>query len=427
LDDPSLQSYFPIGAAIVLGALFAAWESALDSLTEVRLQAVRDDRGPYSAVAERALRYRHVIRSRLLAGRILSVAVAVALATRWALSMDGIEAVLGAGLATGLVYAILAEVAITGAERRGPFFGLALLRFLRPLEILCAPFAWPLTAVERMTQRVVPEARDADAERMTELAVEHMIEQGEETGSIAEDHAELLRSVLEFKNTVAREVMVPRIQTVAFDASTPIEEVLERIIESGHSRYPVYRGRVDQVESVLYAKDLFRALRDDELKTVSLADVVRTSVFFVSEDQKIGSLLREMQSRRFHLAVVVDEFGGTSGIVTLEDILEEIVGEIQDEHDEEESRVERLGEGRYLVDAGLSVSDLEDAIDDRVAKQEGDYESVGGMVVELAGGVPESGQKVEGPYHDFLVREADERHVTRVELIKREGDVQAAE
>src|SRR5690606_22465474 len=167
--------------------------------------------------------------------------------------------------------------------------------------------------------------------------VEHMIEQREESGSIPADFAELLLSVLEFKDTVAREVMVPRTQMKAIEIDTSIDEVLDIIVREGHSRYPVYRDRPDHIEGILYAKDLFRILKNGERdKHHSLHRIIRRPVLFVAETHKTGRLLREMQARRFHLAIVVDEFGGTSGIVTLEDILEEIVGEIRDEHDTEE-------------------------------------------------------------------------------------------
>jgi CBS domain containing-hemolysin-like protein len=219
----------------------------------------------------------------------------------------------------------------------------------------------------------------------------------------------MLRSVLEFKNTVAREIMVPRTQVVAFDIDTSIDEVLASVIESGHSRYPVYRGQIDQVEGILYAKDLFQVLRNTSTPSdILLVDVLRKPVFFAAESQKIGVLLREMQRRRSHLAVVVDEFGGAAGIVTLEDIVEEIVGEIQDEHDEEAPLVYERAPGHYFVDASISVYDLDKT----------DFDSLGGMLVQLAGQVPVIGETlVAGPYR-VVVIDADERHVRRVEMLR---------
>ena len=271
-----------------------------------------------------------------------------------------------------------------------------------------------------------------------------MIEQREESGSIPEDFAELLLSVLEFKDTVAREVMVPRTQVKAIEIDTSLDEVLDIIVKGGHSRYPVYRDRVDQIEGILYAKDLFRILkssiaprgsRDGDSRDSgereayrSLDRIIRRPVFFVAETHKIGQLLREMQSRRFHLAIVVDEFGGTSGIVTLEDIVEEIVGDIRDEHDAEDALVEELAEDGWLVDASISIYDLGEILEVDFDEDEGDYDSLGGMLIELADGVPEVGEAVDAHGYRFLVREADERHVTRVEIRRAPagGPVEAA-
>jgi len=267
-----------------------------------------------------------------------------------------------------------------------------------------------------------------DAERLTALAVEHVIEEGEEQGSIAEDQAALLRSVLEFRVTVAREVMVPRTQLTAFDMSAPIEDVIRDVVESGHSRYPVYDGSIDQVVGVLYAKDLFQALQGrDDATPVELRSVVRSPAFFCSENQTVGSLLREMQVRSSHLAVVVDEFGGTSGVLTLEDILEEIVGEIRDEHDDEEPSVQELEDGRWVADAGTSVYDLAELIQGFADGPEGDYDSLGGLVVSLAGRVPQQGERLERHGFEFLILDGDERHVKRVQITRAGSPGEASE
>jgi CBS domain containing-hemolysin-like protein len=190
-------------------------------------------------------------------------------------------------------------------------------------------------------------------------------------------------------------------------------------MESGHSRYPVYRGQIDHVEGVLYAKDLFQVLRStSDASAVVLENVVRKPVFFAAESQKIGALLREMQRRRSHLAVVVDEFGGAAGIVTLEDIVEEIVGEIQDEHDEEAPLVYERAPGHYFVDASISVNDLEEQLGESLCEDKSDFESLGGMLVHLAGQVPIIGETLRaGPYR-VVVLDADERHVRRVEMLR---------
>jgi CBS domain containing-hemolysin-like protein len=205
---------------------------------------------------------------------------------------------------------------------------------------------------------------------------------------------------------------------VAIPMDLPIDEVVRKVMEEGHSRYPVYREKIDKIEGILYAKDLFLAVRNKEDTT--LAKLVRTKILFVAETQKISALLHEMQARRQHLAVVVDEFGGTSGIVTLEDILEEIVGEIQDEHDTEESLVVEVEPGRWAADARVSIHDLGELLELSLDKaNEGGFDSLGGLVVDLAGKVPLIGETVSLDGLDFIVKDADKRRVRKVEIQRR--------
>jgi CBS domain containing-hemolysin-like protein len=217
---------------------------------------------------------------------------------------------------------------------------------------------------------------------------------------------------------MAREVMVPRTQVEAFAIQTPLADVARRVEELGHSRYPVYRDTIDHVEGVLFAKDLFRWLREGKGHE-TLEGLIRKPALFVPETRKIDSVLREMQQRRFHLGVVVDEFGGVAGIVTLEDVIEEIVGEIDDELDEEYEPVRQSEPGRFVADASVSVYDLADYLGEAIDDGAGHYDSLGGMMVQLAGRVPSVGEAVSAGPFDLKVLEGDDRHVERVEIVRR--------
>ncbi|HJK97082.1 MAG TPA: hemolysin family protein [Polyangiaceae bacterium LLY-WYZ-14_1] len=427
MDEPGTES-LAILACVALGAAVASLQSALHALGEVRLRAMRDAGGPGAKTAARAIEGFSVLQARLLTLRVLALTTAASLAAHLGLRFDGVGAAVAGGAVVAFLYAMIAQVTSTLAERRASRWALVMLRAIRPLELLVTPIAAPMAWAGSVLDRLIPAPPDEgeDRERLASLAVEHMIDEGEEQGAITGMHAELLRSVLEFQDTVAREVMVPRTHTIGLEIETPIADVLTTITEVGHSRYPVYRERIDQVEGVLYAKDVFRLVRerspDDDAPALTLADVIRRPVFFAAEKQKIGSLLQEMQRRRVHLAVVVDEFGGTSGIVTLEDILEEIVGEIQDEHDvDEEPVVERLPDGRYLADATASVYDVQDTTGLPLIDDDDDHGSIGGLVVELAGRVPSVGESVFVGLVELVVRAADERHVSKVEIVPHEG------
>jgi putative hemolysin len=392
-------------------------DGALRALGEVRVRAARESAAPRAQIATRYLENQRTVHARLLAGRIVLLTMAASLSTYLGSLSFGVPGgAISAGL-VALVYGTVAEAATRFATRRATGLALPLLMRLHPLELFFAPFAAPLLWVGSLVDHWFPPRPEDNPERVTEADVEQMIEQGEEVGSITQDHATMLRAVLDFQDMTSREIMVPRTQMVAFEVSTPPAKVVEIIIECGHSRYPVYRERADQVIGVLYAKDLFRVMRDKD-REFKLADLVRKDVFFVAERHKVGALLKEMQARRVHLAVVTDEFGGTAGVITLEDILEEIVGDIQDEHDREEPEVRPIGAGRYEADASAPLHRVEEIVGVSLRPADSAAESLGGLLVETAGRVPAPGERIELAGLTFTVLDSDARRVERVEIAR---------
>jgi putative hemolysin len=413
---------------MIFGAIFTAVDETLAALGEPRLRAARSGNDANAAAAGRYLDAQSLVSAELLAGRILCLVglgvLSYGLATRVSiLPVVRISIVAFASLA----YAALAAVGTTLATRRASRLALPLLRYSQPLLWLVLPLAWPMQFTNELIDKLFPSRPDEDPQHVTEIEVEQMIEQGAEHGSIPAQNAELLRSVIEFGDTVVREVMVPRTSMIAIEINTPLDEVIQLIIAQGHSRYPVYRDRIDQIEGTLYAKDLFRLVRGDREPSGKLEGLIRRPVFFTAHSQKISVLLRQMQARRVHLAVVVDEFGGTSGMVTLEDIMEEIVGEIRDEHDSDETPVRQIGPDRYIANADVSLYDLAEITGLSLPEEVRTYESLGGMLIDLAGRVPKSGDSIEIGGHDIIVRAADERRVSRVEVVKRKELPPAAE
>lgn len=423
IDGPSTK-LVALFASLLLGALFSAVEAALDAVGAPRLRAARESGGTAGTVAGRILDHEATVRARLLVGRVLSLAFTIWITFTMATGSWWFRVVITALVTWG--YAALVRAAMELSARRASGLALPLLRWFRPFELLVALPAAPLIWTSYLVNRLFPPRPEDDPERVTRVEVEYMVEQGEELGSIDRDHAELLRSVIEFGDTVAREIMVPRTSMVAVDIETPLSEVMALIIEKGHSRYPVYRDRIDQLEGVLYAKDLFQLWRDGGLPEGDLESVIRRPVFFTAESQKISKLLRDMQARRVHMAIVVDEYGGTAGMVSMEDIIEEIVGEIRDEHDYEEPPVRRLGPGRYIVNADVSVDDLAAVTGLQVPADGRDYDSLGGMLAVLAGRVLPVGESIELGEHELIVRAGDERRVQKVEVVHRGAMVAGA-
>jgi CBS domain containing-hemolysin-like protein len=406
-------------AAVAVGSLCASADAALTSLPEARLQLLVDQ-GSEPGFA-RYSADRLGLLSRWLVARVTSLSIASILVAR-AVEQDvgllagSILAVAGAVLS----YATFAEILGTVARQRPEEVGRLALRFLRPLEWAVLPVAAPLAALGRWIGRTVPESLTAADARLTHTEVEWLVDQGEKTGAIDAEPATMIRNVLDFKNLTAKEVMVPRRRVSSVEAATPLVDVLEHVRKDGHSRYPVYRESLDNVVGLLYVKDLFDVVGAGKLTETKLEELIRKPVLFLAENQSALSVLREMRSKRLHLAIVSDEFGGTGGIVTLEDIIEEIVGEIRDEYDTEDvAPIQKLAEGRYVADAAIPLGDLEIHLG-RKLPEDGAFESLGGLIVHRAGRVPEVGATVRLDGYDLIVREADETRVVKVEIIRAE-------
>ena len=254
---------------------------------------------------------------------------------------------------------------------------------------------------------------------VTEEEIHSIIDVGEQEGVINRDEHAMIDAVLDLGDTLVREILVPRTEMVAVEISTPVSEVLETIIEAGHSRIPVYEGDVDHITGILYAKDLLK-LWGKLPEEVSIRSICRKA-YFIPETKTTADLLKEFKMRRVHMAVAVDEYGGTSGIITIEDILEEIVGEIQDEHDPvEQSGISRLDDGSYIFDARSHIEDVEEELNVQIPR--GEYDTLGGFLSHLLGHVPVQGEQGQYGTILFTVEEADARKVSTIKVsIAEEG------
>ncbi len=240
-----------------------------------------------------------------------------------------------------------------------------------------------------------------------------LLEQGREGGTIEEAEHELIENVFEFGDTIVKEVMVPRTEIVALDITKPPQELIKFVVEEGYTRMPVYTGSIDNIIGVVYSKDLITLLEHQNL--IILQDLLRPATF-VPETKLISELLREFQRNKVQLAIVVDEFGGTAGLVTMEDILEELVGEIQDEYDEETPEVERLEDGSYVVDASMSIPDLNDAVEGFSLPEGDDYTTVGGLVNKWFGRIPSATESFERDQVRMTVLKTVDRRIVQVRL-----------
>jgi len=315
-------------------------------------------------------------------------------------------------LATWLILAAAQIVVRSLVLRQPDVTAFALTPFLRVITVLFAPVTFLLY---RGGLRLSGEDQDASDESifMSEDGLRLLMQVNEEESEIQESDKQMIVSILEMNETVVREVMVPRIDMVTLEVNVGLHAALDTIIEAGHSRIPVYEGHVDVIVGVLYAKDLLKCFRDNRTDA-PIRELLRPA-YFIPASKKISTLFREMQQQRTHLAIIVDEYGGIAGLVTFEDMLEEIVGEIQDEYDtHEEAYYQPIGEQAYLVNSRLDIDSLADLLDIDLTEEDGD--TVGGLIYSHLGHVPEQGEILELDGWRFTVLSVDGRRINQVRV-----------
>ena len=246
--------------------------------------------------------------------------------------------------------------------------------------------------------------------RTTKQEINDFIEASEEEGLVNEDESEMLRSIFSLGTTIVREVMVTRTEMACVTVDATVRELLDTIIGCGHSRLPVYEDSIDNIIGLLYAKDLLKQWGTAE-ETLSVRSIMRPP-YFIPESKNLEQLLQEFKRKRVHLAIVIDEYGGTSGLITIEDLLEQIVGDIQDEYDSEESLLTAHTDGSVTADGRLPVEELEEYFEIQIERDK--FDSVGGLVFHLIGKIPAIGDAIEGAGLRLTILDADVRRVKKV-------------
>ncbi|MCX7855600.1 MAG: hemolysin family protein [Anaerolineae bacterium] len=414
---------------VFLHGLLAGMRAAFASARRGRLRQMADEGAPRAALALRLAEDSSRMLGTLYLGKAFLAALAAALAALTlvaplarALATGGLPHPWADGVALLVVISGLSALILV-AGRLAPE-GIAAahpeewaIRFAGPLRVLAA-FLWPPVRllVWLSTRLAAPFGGVplSGTTLVTEEEIRTLVDAGEEEGVIEEDEKEMIYSIFELGETMAREVMVPRIDIVAVDVQTPLEEVVRVIAETGHSRIPVYEGTVDGIVGLVYAKDLLLHLQGDGPRP-PLREILRPA-YFVPETKKVDDLLREMQQRRIHMAIVVDEYGGTAGLVTVEDILEEIVGEIQDEYDAEEPSFEQVGEGEYILDARMNLDDVNDLLEADLPTETAD--TLGGLIYDALGRVPVPSDRLQIGEWQIEVLTVSGRRIRKVRMTR---------
>ncbi len=412
-----------VGIALV----FAAAETAIATIRRSRLQQLLDEGSGSARTLQRLLEHSagFLSTSQLVvtAALVATNTLLVAMLGPWL--GDAMGSRPGAYVVITLLVLVVHLVLIQQvgraiALRNAEAVALSFAGMARGSVLLLHPLVLVLNALGGLIHRDAATTRESTG-AVTEAGIMLQVDAAEEEGVLEEDEGEMIRSIFEFGDTVAREVMVPRIDIEAAEQDQPLAEVIDLSVQVGHSRIPVYEDTVDHITGIFYVKDSLRFLREGRID-VKVQEVMRPA-YFVPETKKVDELLHEMQARRVHVAVVVDEYGGTAGLVTIEDILEEIVGEIQDEFDPEEVLIERVSESEVVVDALMTLDEVNDELSINLEAE--DVDTLGGYIYARLGRVPVQGDVIDAEATQLVVEEIEGNRINKVRIVKR-TDAEAA-
>ncbi|WP_300526591.1 hemolysin family protein [Aminiphilus sp.] len=398
---------FLLLAFLLLSALFSATETATSSIGKARLQTLQE-RHPRR---RRSLRWlaedvHGVLTVTLISGNLVNIAagaVAAALSMRFLGGWGIVLAILTMTFLIVVFGEILPKSLAMSHSEKVLADALPLVRIA---HILLSPLVWAVAGIMRLISYMTGIDLSPRHAFVTREEIEQMIAMGQESGALEEGERRMISGVIAFEETRAYEIMIPRTDMVAIPKEMSVAEAVTIFRENGHSRVPIYEGNLDRIVGILYVKEIIDALASG--KTDIAVFDIRREPLFIPEVIRIAELFDLMKRKRVHMAIVVDEYGGTAGLVTLEDLLEEIVGEIQDEYDEEVPAIQQDGTGSYIVQGHVNLEDLSDGLSYVFHSEDAD--SVAGLVLSLSGSFPEEGQRLAyGPWNIDVLAVEDHR------------------
>ncbi|OUQ36737.1 hemolysin family protein [Faecalibacterium sp. An122] len=410
MDDGSMMIVAALVVLIALSGFFSASETAYSSLNEIRLKN-RAENGDQKAARVLALaeQYDKLLSTILIGNNIVNIS-ASSLGTVLFIQLVGAEK--GPTLSTivlTVVVLIFGEVTPKSMAKESPeAFATAVAPILQVIVTLLTPLNWLFTQWKTLIGHFFRAQEEPDT--ITEGELITMVSEAESEGELTDREGELIRSAIEFDDVEVQEILTPRVDVVAVRDTTPLEELAQVFAESGYSRLPVYHGTIDDIIGVVHEKDYYLARLHKQTTLQSLV----TPALFTTGTTKISAMLRTFREEHHHMAVVVDEYGGTEGIITLEDILEELVGEIWDEHDEAVEDFRQQSDGSWLVSGSASVDDLYDKLD--IPPQETDSNTVNGLLQDLTGHLPKVGDGFRLGNYSGVVTHTARRRVAEIRL-----------
>ena len=416
--DGSITQLIFLAVLIFLSALFPSAQTAFFSTNRIRSRNLQEEGEKKADLVLFMLDNQNKLISALLVGNNIVNIGSSALATKMATEAFGNA---GVGIATGimtLLVLVFGEVIPKNlAAAHAETWAMFIAPFIRLVSFVLTPVVFLLT---KLSDFVVHFSKSDDEEdpTITEDEFKILVNVGQEEGVLDESESEMINSIFEFDETVVKAIMVPRIDIVAVDVEDSINEALRIIVDGGHSRIPAYEESIDNIVGILYAKDIFAHL-DADFDTMKVKELLRPA-YYIPETKKVSDLLNELRLKKVHMAIILDEYGGTNGLVTIEDLIEEIIGDIQDEYDVEDDLIVMHGEDHLVADARAPIGDVEDAFDvelDEEILEDSEADTIGGLAFEHLGGIPAVGDEVT--VGRFLIRIVDVsgRRISKVEIL----------
>ena len=408
MDDGSLTLLVALVILVAFSAFFSASETAFSSLNQIRLKSRAEDGDPSAArVLAMSEQYDKLLSTILIGNNIVNIAAASIGTVLFTRLLDPERGATVSTFVLTIVVLIFGEVTPKSLAKEMPeTVATAVSPFLNLLMILFTPLTWLFTQWKRLLGHFI---RSTEEDTITEGELMTMVSEAENDGELTDRESQLIRSAIEFDDVEVEEILTPRVDVVAVEDDISLEELAQTFAESGYSRLPVYHDTVDNIIGVVHEKDFYIARLK---KTVTMEDLIAPTLYTTGSTQ-ISQLLRTLREQHHHMAVVVDEYGGTEGIITLEDILEELVGEIWDEHDEATEDFRQQSDGSWLVSGSASVDDLYETLD-LPEDEDIDSNTVNGLVQEKTHHLPKVGDHFQLNDYEGVVTRTARRRVTEV-------------
>ena len=410
MDDGSLTLLVALVILVAFSAFFSASETAFSSLNQIRLKSRAEDGDPSAArVLAMSEQYDKLLSTILIGNNIVNIAAASIGTVLFTRLLDPQRGATVSTIVLTIVVLIFGEVTPKSLAKEMPErIATAVSPFLSLLMVLLSPLTWLFTQWKKLLGHFI---HSGEADTITEGELMTMVSEAESDGELTDRESQLIRSAIEFDDVEVEEILTPRVDVVAVEDTTSLEELAQTFAESGYSRLPVYHDNIDNIIGVVHEKDFYLA----KLKKAATVEDLVVPTLYTTGTTQISQLLRTLREQHHHMAVVVDEYGGTEGIITLEDILEELVGEIWDEHDEVTEDFRQQSDGSWLVAGSASVDDLFETLD-LPEDEDIDSNTVNGLVQEKTRHLPKVGDHFTLDHFEGVVTRTARRRVTEVRL-----------